>query len=128
MASIILKMIEGIGHKINPAIFSLDPADSIAIAEYTLNLPVASMVFILFAYFISAALASFTAAFMTSQFELQEVRRNAYLAAACIFIYVVISMLVIRHPSLMIILGPILALLGGLLGYFLFNKMRSSKN
>jgi len=125
LGCIMLKMIEGIGHRLNPGLANLDKTSYQTIVDYAANLPPLSIGFILLAYFVGAAIASFLAGYMTDKWELPNVKRNAIISGLLILIYVGVNLSMISYASTMNFGAPIACVLGIGIGLFALNNIQT---
>jgi len=127
LGCILLKMIEGIGHRLNPGLGQLDKSNYQTIVDYAANLPPISIGFLLFAYFVGSATAFTLSAYMTTKWELPYARRNGMISGLLILIYGLVNLMMISYAHIVNISLPFVSILGTVLGLIIFSKT-SMKN
>jgi len=119
LSMVFVKMFEGMAHRLNPSLSTLDRNDMNSIFEYWSNLPTVSIVFMLIAHFAGMAFLVLMASYMSKQLIVEKKDLAIKISAAVVMIYVVMSLIRLPHPMIMNIADPIVTVLG----YFAGKKL-----
>ena len=122
LSMVLIKLFEGVGHRINPGISQLDRNDMQSVLEYWSNLPSASMVFMLLAHFIGMFGVVLIAGYMAKQLDFEKNKLARNISAGVIFFYIVMSLIRLPHPMLMNVLDPCISILGYFLAWIAYAR------
>lgn len=125
LGGMLMKMIEGVAHRLNPGISQLDKKDLNKVASYIESLPLMSIGIVLFAYFVGALAAAVSVIYMTQIWELGSGKRNALITTLLLLFYIVMNMMIMPHPEIMYWSGPVACIFGTLAGILISKKLVS---